>query len=188
MLSNSAYQHLNLADTLQPHISTSKPCRLQMLSNPAYQHPNLADALQPRISTSKPCRCPSTLHINIWTRHMLANPTYQHPNLADALQTSILISKLGGCSLTPNINIQTSDQMLFNPAYQHPNLAYVLQRAGEFRQPWATTISPSIPPHLTLLGKTTFLNGILRVFKVWFSKIQPRHAEKHNSNHFFNYT
>ena len=28
-----------------------------------------------------------------------------------------------------------------------------------FRQPWATPISPSGPPHLTLSGKTTFLNG-----------------------------
>ena len=41
-----------------------------------------------------------------------------------------------------------------------------------FWQPWATTISPSVSPHLTLPGKTTFLNGILRAFKVWFSKIQ----------------
>ena len=57
-----------------------------------------------------------------------------------------------------------------------------------FRQPWATTISPSVPPHMTLPDKTTFLNGILRAFKVWFSKIQPRHAKKHNSNHFFNST
>jgi hypothetical protein len=55
-----------------------------------------------------------------------------------------------------------------------------------FRQPWATTISSSGPPQLTLPGKTTFLNGILRAFKCYFSKIQPRHAKKHNSNHFFN--
>ena len=53
-----------------------------------------------------------------------------------------------------------------------------------FRQPWATTSSPSVPPHLNLPGKITFLNGIFRAFKVWFKKIQPRHAKKYNSNHF----
>ena len=40
--------------------------------------------------------------------------------------------------------------------------------AGEGRRPWATTISPSVPPHLTLPVKTTFLNGIFRAFKAWF--------------------
>ena len=30
------------------------------------------------------------------------------------------------------------------------------------------TISPSVRPHLTLPGKTTFLNGIFRAFKVCF--------------------
>ena len=55
-----------------------------------------------------------------------------------------------------------------------PHISFFL-----FRQPWATTISHSVPPHLTLPGKTTFLNGIFRAFKVWFSKIQPRHAKKH---------
>ena len=64
-----------------------------------------------------------------------------------------------------------------------PHISFFL-----FRQPWATTISPSVPPHLTLPGKTTFLNGIFRAFKVWFLKIQPRRAKKHNSNHFFNST
>ena len=53
-----------------------------------------------------------------------------------------------------------------------------------FRQPWATTISPSEPPHLTLPGKTAFLNGILRAFKVRFSKIQPRHAINICLNHY----
>ena len=57
-----------------------------------------------------------------------------------------------------------------------------------YRQPWATTITPSVPVHLIFPGKTTFLNGIYRAFKVWFLKIQPRHAKKHNSNHFFNST
>ena len=56
-----------------------------------------------------------------------------------------------------------------SPSMQHISLFV-------FRQPWATTISLSLPPHLTLPGKTTFLNGIIRAFKVWFSKIQPRHA------------
>ena len=60
--------------------------------------------------------------------------------------------------------------------------------AGEGRRPWATTISSSVPPHLTLPGKTTFLNDIFRAFKVLFSKIQPRHVKKHNSNHLFNST
>ena len=46
----------------------------------------------------------------------------------------------------------------------------------------------SVPLHLTLPGKTTFLNDILRAFKVWYAKIQPRHAKKHNSNYFFNST
>ena len=45
-----------------------------------------------------------------------------------------------------------------------------------FQQPWATAVSPSVPPHLTLPGKTTFLNGIFRAFEGWFLKIQPRHA------------
>ena len=73
----------------------------------------------------------------------------------------------------------------------HFHLNYHVQRAGEgrrpwattistsgpqisfflFRQPWATTISPSVPPFLTLPGKNTFLNAILRAFKVWSSKI-----------------
>ena len=57
-----------------------------------------------------------------------------------------------------------------------------------YRQPWATTITPSVPSHLIFPGKTTFLNGIYNAFKVWFLKIQPRHAKKHNSNHFFNST
>ena len=68
--------------------------------------------------------------------------------------------------------------------------------SGEGRRPWAitistsmphisfffsgsraTTISPSRPPHLTLPGKTTLLNGIFRAFKVWLSIIQPFHAK-----------
>ena len=37
-------------------------------------------------------------------------------------------------------------------------------------------------------GQNFFFNDILRAFKVWFSKVQPRHAKKHNSNHFLNST
>ena len=43
-----------------------------------------------------------------------------------------------------------------------------------------------LPYHHIWLFKTTFLNGIIRAFKVWFLKIQQRHAKKHNSNHFLN--
>jgi len=61
-------------------------------------------------------------------------------------------------------------------------------KAGEGRRPWATTISPSVPPHLTFPGKTNFSNVIFSAFKVWLKKIQPRHAKNHNSNQFFNST
>ena len=43
-----------------------------------------------------------------------------------------------------------------------------------------------LPYHHIWLFKTTFLNGIIRAFKVWFLKIQQRQAKKHNSNHFLN--
>ena len=39
-------------------------------------------------------------------------------------------------------------------------LGYPVVRSGEGRRPWTATISPSVPPHLNLSSKTTFLNGI----------------------------
>ena len=38
------------------------------------------------------------------------------------------------------------------PSPSAPHFSFFLFR----HQPWATTISPSVPPHLTLPGKTTF--------------------------------
>ena len=112
-------------------------------------------------------------------------------------------------TITPlNFFKEVSYFMFLSISDIHLYLLKPLKRAGEGKRPWATTISPSVPhisffllwqpwatfispsvpPHLTLPGKTTFLNGIFRAFKVWFLKIQPRHAKKHNSNHFFNST
>ena len=47
---------------------------------------------------------------------------------------------------------------------------FFLNRAGEGRRPWATTISPSVPPHLTLPGKTTFSMVYLGPVKCDFKK------------------
>ena len=46
-----------------------------------------------------------------------------------------------------------------------PHISFFL-----FRQPWATTISSYVPPHLTLPGKTTFLNDILKPLNYDFQK------------------
>jgi len=80
----------------------------------------------------------------------------------------ISLSLIGVASLTWELYLlchergkaDSHEQPLFSSV---PHVGFFL-----FRQPWATTISPSGPPHLTLPGKTTFLNGIFKAFKLFY--------------------
>ena len=75
-------------------------------------------------------------------------------NNASTGLTGNLVINITQCDFTYNV-------YLFNKQSEHAWSYFCLvQWAREGRRPWAPTISPSKPSHLTLPCKTTFLNGV----------------------------